>query len=393
VGNSFYADIQAHLPSFTHVSITLYTLNQCDATCTNGIAYQSGRPFLASCTPVKGYMCATDGPDVLDGYQATRANLVATYHGLGMKVSALVYAGIGNGGTDKGAAAIMCGGSTAAGQSAIDPTLQNVCAAQQNFINAMVSEAQTNGYDDINLDWELGSSANGSDADLGSAPTFPKITDAYAQAFSNFVTNFKSALQAAGLATTISVDAINSNINGSWCSGNGGYLDAQVLSGTNGALISRSLDYVIVEAYSSNLVTSGTPASGYPPASCGVAPTWANNYYGSDILDSSSPASCDSSLTGFALMMCPPNWGPTLAIDASRVIIGLYASANGSNPIAGQAMQRIEDYGFQGIAVWPGHDGSAASASFMSTVNIDTSGFTLGGCDWYQMFANWLAAP
>lgn len=123
-------------------------------------------------------------------------------------------------------------------------------------------------YDDIDLDWDLEDGANGSDAN-GAAPTYPKINGSCAQAFSNFITNFKSALKAAGLATTISIPAIPSNVNGSNCSG-----------GNTGA--------------------------------------------------------------------------PSTA---------------------------------------PDHDGSAANASFMSTQGINTSGFTLGGSDWYQMLGNWLAAP
>lgn len=404
-GNSFYAGIQAHTASFTHVSITLYTLNQCDATCTcpasgchdttHGVAYQSGRPFLVSCNTLNGtQMCHADGPEAYDGDQATRSTLSATYHGLGLKVSALVYAGSSNFGTDKGAAAIMCGGSVASGQSIIDPTLANVCAPQRNFINAMVAEAQTYGYDDINLDWELGEAANGSDANLGAAPTYPKITGAYGPAFSNFLTNFKSALRAAGLATTLSVDPIPSNVNGTTCSGNGGYIDAQVLTAPGGALTSGSLDYLIIQAYNPTLITPGGGAApGYPPATCGTSPTWANNYYGSDILDRANPASCDDSLTGYALMMCPPNWGATLAEDTRRVIIGMDAGLNSSNAIAGRAMQRITDYGFRGVAIWPDYDGSAATSSFMSTEGINTTGFTLGGSNWYQMLANWKAAP
>ncbi len=407
-GDSFYADIQAHPSAFTHVSISLYTLNLCDSTCTcpdpgtcatgtHGLAYQSGVPWLASCdTHNSTEMCNQNGPDNYDGDQATRARLAATYHGLGLKVSALVNAGVDSAGTDKGAAAVLCGGSTASGQSPVDPTLTTVCPAQRSFIQAMVSEAQTYGYDDINLDWELGEAFSGSDADLGAEPTYPKISAAYGQAFSNFLTNFKSALRAAGLETTLSVDAIPGNVNGSYCSGasHGGFIDPQILAGPGGALTNGSLDYVILVTSTSDLFMDDDGAAAeYPPASCGASPTWANNFYGSAVLDSGDVAGCDESLVGYALMMCPPNWGSTLAIDESRVVIGLEAGQYATNPIAGKAMQVVHDFGYRGVAFWPDFDGPAVSASFMSTRDIDTSGFSLGGSDWYQMLENWRAAP
>ena len=374
-----YADIRLHTApvaaasSFTGVSITTYDLNY---------NYASGRPYYITCPNTDGMTCT--GPDttnVLDGNQATPARLVTTYHGLGLKVAALMFAGAANppgASTDQGISNVICGGSTAAGGSVIDPTLAGVCSAQRNFINAMVAEAQTIGFDGFDLDWEIGS-----------------LGHTYAQAMNNFFMNFRSALTAGGISPSfrIWVDTLESNMHGSYCSGNNGIFDpAILLNASTGALATGALSYLVSENYETTYSMGSGGASGYPATSCGTSPNWASNYYGSDVLNPSNPASCEETTVGLLLDFCPPNWGATLAIDDQHVAHGLGAWSGGSNPDAGQAMQLIYQSGFHKIYVWPDpSDGSGQP--FMSTAKLNTSGFTLGGSDWYSMLANFLAAP
>jgi hypothetical protein len=318
-------DIGNNKTSFTHVSPTFYTVNY---------AYQSGVAFYTTC-PTNGsdYICTGAGPNNFDGLGMTSRAFTNSIHALGMKVIPAIYGGGANGGTDTGITNIL-------GNATI----------QSSFISSMVAEAVSSGYDGYNLDWEA-SSVGGS----------------YAQQFVSFVNAFKTALNAALPGSNLSADAIVSNINGTWCSGNDGYLDFSLLAAS-------SLDRVIIENYTGKFQTSGWT----PPTTCGES-----NVYGSSILNSSSPTGCDYSFTGMMLMMCSPNLGPTATADFSKAVIGIMPSVNGTNPIAGQAMSYLASYGFTKVASWPQYDNNANP--FMSTLSMNPPTAT-----WYGLLQTFL---
>jgi hypothetical protein len=314
--------IAANVSSFTHLSPTFYTLNLVTP-------YSSGVADYISCAGGV-YACSANGADdfgTWNGATLTTQAFTAWAHGLGLKVVPAIYAGASNGGLDTSVQAILCNGSSSG------------CAAQTNFISAMVGELQVSDYDGYNLDWEMGSGVGGS----------------YASAFVAFVNAFKGALDAAGRQDAlVTVDAIVSNVNGTSCSGNNGYLDFRLLQ-------SSSIDRVIIEDYSGTFQSAGWTV----PATC---TTPLVNVYGSASLNDASPVGCDYTFTGMMIMMCPSNLGSTPALDMSKAVIGLMPSINGTNPIAGEAMALIQSYGFTKVAVWPQYDSNAYS--FMSTEGV-----------------------
>jgi hypothetical protein len=218
----------------------------------------------------------------------------------------------------------------------------------------MVAELLANDYDGYNFDWELGSAVGSS----------------YAPAFVTLVDAFKAALVTAGRPEAlVTADVIVSNVNGTWCSGNSGYLDF-------GLLQASSIDRVIIEDYSGNYQTAGWTV----PATCGSPPI---NYYGSAVLSSASPSSCDYTFTGMMIMMCPANLGATMSLNAKKAVIGMMPSINGTNPVAGKAMAALQSYGFTKVAVWPQYDDNANQ--FMST-----SGIVPATADWYSLLLGFL---
>jgi hypothetical protein len=369
----------SHAGSFTHLSPTFYTLNYTNSGGTAWVAYASGVAYYTTCPQSGlGYGCNTNGTDdfgtfsglpanssSFNGQKITAAKFTEWAHSLGFKVMPAIYAGSANGGTDLGAAAILCGGSTAAGGSVVP--LSSACAAQKAFVGAMVGEAVAKKYDGYNIDWELGHG--------GSGDATPPTGAAYAQAFSNFMTNFKAALTAAGVGTalgnaTLSVDAIASNVNGTWCSGIDGWIDYGILENN------PDVDRVIIEAYNTNFQTAGWTV----PSAC-ASPL--ENSYGSAVLDEASPASCDYSFSGLLIMECPPNLGATQAAAFGKAVIGFMPGVNGNNPVAGQAMAAAQSYGFTKIAFWPQYDDY--THQFMSTKGIVPS-----TADWYVFAADFL---
>ncbi len=206
--------------------------------------------------------------------------------------------------------------------------LDDVGGAQAAFISAMTTEAVSNGYGGYNLDWEVGGAIDGT----------------YAAKFVTFVNAFKAALSPHGLS--LSADAIVSNINGTFCSGNSGYLDF-------GLLATSSIDRVVIEDYLSTLGTATT--------TCQAAK-----------LSSSTPIDCDYTLTGELNMMCPQN------LPVGMAVIGLDADPGSTNPIAGTAFATVESYGFTRVAVWP-------QAPFMNA-----SGIQPAGSSWYTLLHDFL---
>jgi hypothetical protein len=330
--------IAANATSFTHLSPTFYTLNLVTP-------YSSGVADYIGCAGGV-YACTANGANNFGTWNdvtLTTQAFTAWAHELGLKVVPAIYAGASNGGLDTSVGAILCNGSSSG------------CTAQTNFISAMVGELQANGYDGYNLDWEMGSGVGSS----------------YASAFVAFVNAFKSALDGAGRQDAlVTVDAIVSNVNGTWCSSNNGYLDF-------GLLQSSSIDRVIIEDYSSTFQSAGWTV----PATCGTPLV---NVYGSALLNDASPVGCDYTFTGMMIMMCPANLGSTPALDMSKAVIGLMPSINGTNPIAGQAMALIQSYGFTKVAVWPQYDNNAYP--FMSA-----DGIVPATDSWYELLQRFLS--
>jgi hypothetical protein len=238
----------------------------------------------------------TSGPATLvyqgGGSDPTIAQVVQQVHAAGMLLVPLVYGGASNlgHGTDQGIQNVLS-----------DPATQN------NFITAMVAEAQSQHYDGWNLDWEVGSSTTYSQ---------------YGAQYINFLTAFKKALHAQNMILTVDV--------AQWyihdCGG-----DALVDLGQ----IGPAVDYAIIENYVTDF---GTPVS-----SCSSAPAQDNCSTFGDLMN----------------LMCnvtPP----------SAVTIGLMAepggttyqggTTEGTGPILPQALSAISAAGFTSIAVWP--DGS-----------------------------------
>jgi len=342
------AAIDSNVNSFTHLSPTFYDLNY-------AAPYLSGVPYYVTCAGGVS-ACTANGPNNFgtftglsgssssyNGQTITTQSFTSWAHSRGFKVVPLIYAGSANGGVDTSVQAILCGGNGASG-----------CPAQTNLIGSLVNELVSNNFDGWNFDWEMGSSVGSS----------------YATSFVAFVNALKSALAAAGRSNAlVTLDVIVSNINGTYCSGNSGFADF-------GLLAASSIDRVIIEDYVGTFQTAGWTV----PASC---PSPLKNYYGSALLSTSSPAGCDYSFTGMMIMMCTPNLGASPTLDFGKAVVGLMPSVNGSNPIAGQAMQALASYGFTKVAVWPQYDNN--TYQFMSTDGIEPPTAT-----WYSLLSTFL---
>ncbi len=305
--------IVSNASSFTHISPTFYTLNY---------NYQSGVAYYTTCPSSGGaYNCSSNGMNNFGG--VTTAAYTQKLKAAGLATVPAIYAGSANGGVDE----------------SVENILNNKDGTASNFISAMVQEAVTNGYAGYNLDWEMGSAVGSS----------------YADKFISFVNTFKAALAVHGM--TLSVDAIVSNINGTYCSSNNGFLDFSKLA-------TSSIDRVIIEDYTASLGTSYS--------SCQAV-----------VLNASSPASCpvnssgsDVTASGLLNFMCHN-------LPASMVVIGLESYSSASNPIAGEVVTMMQQYGMSKIAVWPQLEGSYP---FLSA-----QGLKANQSDWYSLLKTFLA--
>jgi hypothetical protein len=259
--------------AYTQVSPDFYNLNY---------AYTSGPAQIAG--------------ETFDGL--TVAQVAQQVHAAGMQLIPLVYAGAGNSGTDQG--------------------IQNVVSdspagTQNNFITAMVKEAQTRQYDGWNLDFEVSSTG-------------------YAQfgvPYVKFLAAFKAALHAANMILTIDV--------ADWyirqCAGDG------LVDLTE---IGPSVDLVIMEDYAG---TYGSPVASCPG---GTAPAQQN---------------CNNEFGALMNIMCDVS--PTSAVS-----IGLIEGSGGSgaNPFLDQALNAVAAAGFTSVAVWPDE------TPFLNSANIPSGG-------------------
>lgn len=178
--------------------------------------------------------------------------------------------------------------------------------SRDSFISSMVQEAATNGYAGYNIDWEFDGTV---------------INSAYADKMVSFVNAFKQAL--GGLS--LSIDVIDSNINGCWCSGNDGAMDLKKLS-------SSSVDRIILEDYSN---FAGTVYTSCPSSS--VLGTPATCPYSGNNRDFSGQ---------MRMLYCSLS-------SSSKVIIGMQADTNNNNPIADASISAVKGYGSNKIAIWP----------------------------------------
>ena len=208
----------------------------------------------------------------------------------------------------------------------------------------MVAEAAANNYSGYNLDWELG---HGDGAPVGSE---------HAASFVAFANKFKAQL---GGGLLLSIDIINSNIDGTYCSNNNAYLDFEQLAAS-------SIDRFIMEDY--------TAKPGGASSSCQIEP-----------LNHSAPVGCDNSFTGQLNLVCSGG------LPADKVVIGLLASSTGSNPIVGHAMTQLESYGFTKVAVFPEAEQSG-DYTFLSSNGLVT-GLDADQSDWFNVLRQFLSVP
>jgi hypothetical protein len=259
--------LAANPKAFTHVATAFYQLNY---------NYASG-------------VAQFNGANSFDGMSA--AQVTQKLHALGLKCTPMVQAGAGNNGVDQGI------------QNVLD---DQPSGAQSSFITSMVTEAQSNGYDGYNLDWEVDN----------------LFYSNYGQKFLTFLSAFKQALNAHQMVLSIDI--------GDW------YTLQCDASCTTGLVdlthIGQSVDMAIFMDYSDNLGTPGTSC----PAAAGL-------------LD------CDNFSGGLNVMcnVMPPQ----------NVSIGLIAGPGsaGANAYLDKALDDVASYGFSAVAVWPGSSSMPSS--------------------------------
>jgi hypothetical protein len=308
------AALKQKTASFTHVSPALYHLNY---------AYTSGVPSFTS-GPSDGCSSTATFVDNFNGLTSTQ--IAQKIHAMGMKVVPLIYGGAANCGTDKG--------------------IQNVlndspAGTQKAFIDALVAEAETKGYDGWNLDWETFLSDN---------PYAPLLT--------SFLGAAHKAFAAKGL--TLSIDIIGSNVKQSWCSGGSGYVDLDK--------IGPVVDGVVIESYQSSIGSNLTacPTNLPNPLACNypsAAACPAGECMGSDLA-----------------LICAH-------LPLGKAIIGLDSIGRASNPIAGKAVTTIEDYGFKRMAVWPDWNNDGPNGTYQF---LDTKGIVPATTNWYTLTQDFL---
>jgi hypothetical protein len=315
-----------HAASFTHLSPTFYTVNYGSAAYASGVAHYVTCSDPCGCSDIGTnnfgkFTGLTGASSSFNNTTITTQTFTTWAHGRGLKVVPAIYGGAGNCGTDTSIDAILCKGST------------TVCSAQTNFIDSMVTELVSNGYDGYNIDWET-----------------KAVAGSYARAFVSFVNAFKAALISAGAPDAlVTVDALDNNMAGTYCSGNNGFIDLSLLKDS-------SIDRVILEDYYQPLGTATT--------SCPNTP-----------LSSSSPLACSETMTAQLALMCPPN------LSYDKAVIGLMTASSATNPFAGAALSAMKSYGFTKVAVWPQYP-------FMNTTGMSP---TDAASTWYGLLQSFIA--
>jgi spore germination protein YaaH len=258
------------------------------------------------------------GGDDFDGL--TSQAIADQTHALGMKCTPLVFGGAANSGTDQG--------------------IQNILndspkGAQKSFIDAMVAEAVSKGYDGYDLDWEVD---GGTD--------YAK----YGKPLEAFLAAFDGALAAKGKTLSLIV--------GTWfmkqsdCSGGTGLVDL--------AAVAPLVDQIIIMDY--------TPTLGSPAKIC----------------DSSvKPAvACNGDFGNAFDWMCAD-------VPLEKISIGLDSDPkNGNNPSAGDTMAAIGASGVRNVAIWPEDNGGAGGYRL-----CDDTGIAPSSATWFGLFSEFLSKP
>jgi Glycosyl hydrolases family 18 len=311
-GGIFAANLQSvtsHPQSFTTVAPDFYDMN---------FPYTSGTPTLAS--------------DTFNGLSLTQ--VAQQVHAAGMKITPLMYAGAGNGGTDQGIWNVLN---------------DSPAGTRNNLIAALVAEGQRWGWDGWNLDWEVSNTT----ADGGVGTTYALYGTKYVQ----FLSALKTALHAQNM--TVSIVVGESYIR--QCAVSEG--DPSGYDVVDLTQIGPAVDRVIVMAYGDSY---GQPATSCPS--------------GTPPLD----GTCDDSSFGAMMnIMCdvsPPSSVSIGLIQGSMAGNGGCARrACGTNPFLDQALNDVAAVGFTGVAVWPG------DAPFLYATEIPDGG------TWYSLLANYMS--
>jgi hypothetical protein len=246
--------VTAHAKSFTHVSPAFYQVNY---------DYQSG---------IAKQVNENDNYDGLSTQQFTKKA-----HDAGLKVVPLIYGGAGNSGTDNG----------------IHNMLDNADVGKA-FIDSMIGEAMTKGYDGYNIDWEFG----------------PTTYSAYGTKLENFFVQLKQALNQHGMILT--VDLAGFYIKQCGASGGDGVIDV--------TRIADKMDLAIIEDYPGSLGNGAKMCAG----------------------NVNNPA-CDGNFIQQAEVMC--------GLPATVADIGLISP--GQNTFAPDALNAVTQMGFHHVAIWP----------------------------------------
>jgi hypothetical protein len=240
--------------------------------------------------------------------------LAALWHADGLKVVPSITDGTGNGGDDTGAFNLIS--STTLGS---------------NFAAAMVSIAETNGYDGYNLDWYLG----------------PGVDNSKADAFVAFVNTFGKALAAQQM--TLSLSIVTANVNGCTGDGSGGaFVDLAKLSAS-------SIDAIILKDFAGALGTASTSCQSVVP-------------------NPTTPIACPTDFTGQLNLLCSN-------LPLGKTVVGLQDVSAATNAIVGTAFSAVQNYGFGAVAVQP--PGGAVTL-------LDDSGVAPPTADWYTLLAAFL---
>jgi hypothetical protein len=229
-------------------------------------------------------------------------------------------------------------GNAGTDQGIHDILSDSPAGTQAAFIDSMVQEAVAKGYDGYNLDWEVSNSQT------------PYAT--YGAELDSFLAAFRTALHAHGMQ--LSFDLGTWYLKQSMCSGGTGFVDLKT--------IGKNVDLAIVEAYSSHLGTasSSCPASLQDPLPC------ADDFM--SVLD----------------LMCVyvPNAAISMGFNANP--------STGSNPVAGAIVAATKAYGIRNVAVWPDYNGDGPGGTY---VLLDARNIQPQGATWFQLLADFLAAP
>jgi hypothetical protein len=222
-----------------------------------------------------------------------------------------------------------------AGNSGVDTGIQNILSndtTQKNFIDAMVQEAVTKGYDGYNLDWEVqGTTYN---------PYGPELV--------KFLTAFTAALHQHNMISSFDTAGWYTNE----CAGDGLVKLSE---------IGNSVDQMIMEDYAGTFQADGNKLG----TAC--APV--------------KSANCDNDFVGELNTMCnlPPGVG-------NIGLMSPYGNEASTNPFLDKAMLSIQAYGFRAVSLWPDN-------GTITDTNVPAKAGDASVKTWRTWLAWWLTQP